>query len=325
MKTLLLALVSFQIMMLSAIAGDRIFIPEKIQLSSGEVQILNTEFEFFVKENRSVIDRARRGDVVGNGGGVIEGQTAFFYNSLEKILAGTIEENRLVYDQKEIEVLEKIIANLNDFKASDKLIFIDNQDFFLDNENDEIRSARTGFSRMYPIYFNRSLLYDRIHGDYSPLVALLVHELGHQAGIASHSFLDSLGSKVQYNLNARADMISTNFNSHKMEVVLFNYSNVGSWSDIVVRFQDKVNSLPKIDYNTMKMKCNANQPVGYEMENVHWAMRPMFTQTYFVAFVNAWVNFRCVDNDGQIFSSFGTARLRIKISLQGITFETEVR
>lgn len=79
-----------------------------------------------------------------------------------------------------------------------ELLFINSsysEIFFSDFEGEVERLAKTGFSPDFPILINEKIVSDSV--DFTVSISLLVHELGHQAGMSSHSFLDKLGAEVR--------------------------------------------------------------------------------------------------------------------------------
>lgn len=296
-----------------------------ILLPSEDVDLGNLRFEEFIKKNQDLIDRSRMGDVVGNGGGLIESQTSYYLNNLDKMITNSIEQSPELFTKTERLTLDYIlnVIKLSNFK--NKVIFIDDKDFFFDFDDFQERAAKTGFSYKYPIFINRNFIYENISNDLSPMITLLVHELGHQAGIKSHSTLDRLGSKVRQVFMAETQRLGVEVTGKPLTVTHSRFISAGAWPDLTLKYNDKLTSVPKISYEVIKSKCGSNYPINYEFNNLHWATRPIVTESLVYLILEGWVDFKCSNRVGsEVYSTPGVYRLKIKVNNNEVKLQTDV-
>ncbi|MDD0851860.1 hypothetical protein HBN50_02080 [Halobacteriovorax sp. GB3] len=176
---------------------------------------LNLAFQKEIYQLEEVMAKSGDGDVVGNGGGIVEMMFHSAYNNLPYLLEVCIQQENCNISKQEKEILkemsEVIEININ---KSDKFAFIDEKysGFFYEGPSNTPRVARTGFTDEFPIYVNIAQLYnmlDLVNMNY--ITALIVHEVGHQIGIEDHDFLHHLGLKV-------AAMARLDFKSHSFDI-----------------------------------------------------------------------------------------------------------
>jgi len=151
------------------------------------------------------------GVIVGNGAGFAEGLFQQSYQSLPLILENIRLIQNEVLSKNEIELLIKIqtIAAGNSNKK-DRLIFLsekENPNFFNTTEIEVHRFAKTFTNSDSPIFINTDWLYTETGKNLShaTVIALLVHEIGHQAGEMDHNALDFLGAKVKNYSNSESN------------------------------------------------------------------------------------------------------------------------
>ena len=142
---------------------------------------------------------------------------------------------------------------------------------FFDESDQSLRSAKTGFSEEYPIYINIEYLYKSNVADRAALITLLVHELGHQVGYTSHSFLDILGAEVARIIDLqkvyldgiwlRGDYVDVNYLNFKMD---------NGRSTLSVSFNDQATYISSWDQDSFEQICGQYHPIGFRYRNVSW-------------------------------------------------------
>ena len=95
-----------------------------------------------------------------------------------------------------MKILVSILENVQDHKVNEKILFIDDQDFFFDQVDGYVRTAKTNFSDQHQIYMSRPLLYEKLNQDYSALMTSY-SRTGTSSWVKSHSYLEALGNKVR--------------------------------------------------------------------------------------------------------------------------------
>lgn len=154
-------------------------------------------------DNNISIDAARRGDVMGNGGGLAEQNIIYAYRNITKFIDICLDSNDCRLDNNERQILQKIKSNMYREYLNDQIVFKSESaepgTFLI---NGEPKIAKTWLYVEAPIMINKDLLYQtNTAGKVVPLalsqaVALLIHELGHHHNITDHTMLDLLGVKV---------------------------------------------------------------------------------------------------------------------------------
>lgn len=214
------------------------------------------------------------GDVVGNGGGVIEGTLQYLLQRLPDYLKQTILYADFDYPADMAKALMDIHRSVTERKNPLKLEFISGagaKNFFFDEHDQEVRSAKTGFSEDYPIYINVEYLYGSNITDERALITLLIHEIGHQVGYTSHSFLDIIGAEVARIVELqRMYMDSVWLHRGFVEVNYLNYKMNGSKSTLSVSYNDSVRHVSAWDEKYFKEQCGQYHPIGFRYRNLSW-------------------------------------------------------
>lgn len=143
------------------------------------------------------------GVIVGNGAGIVESNFQYAYQSLKNVIKHCMHSTTCNVQKDEQSVLLKLI-NILDSNANnkDRLIFLSeklNPGFFMTGEAEANRIAKTFLNPESPIFINTDQLYNaagRPTINFQRIIALLIHELGHQSGVLDHAWLDILGAKV---------------------------------------------------------------------------------------------------------------------------------
>ena len=140
---------------------------------------------------------------------------AFFYTRMSEYLRICLAESPCASNQWQKDVLGAILNNMNqEPPAADTLRFESGQAnpqlFTVDGV---IKSAVTGLAPGAPIFFNLDYLYlveknRRFPLSNDILLGLLIHKLGHHAGIVDHGSLDLLGHTVAMHFQNYHPMIT---------------------------------------------------------------------------------------------------------------------
>lgn len=245
------------------------------------------------------------GSFVGNGAGLMENRLQYGYMSLNKLLMNCLINNDCGLTAPE----KNITATVSEImlqKVSDphKFVFVtDKQMSDLADlpMNEPHRIAMTGLAPNEPIYINVDMLYD-INGrpqlDYGAVVALIFHEVGHQAGETSHQLLDVIGTKLRVKLEAETLMYKFElYNLDRIEVVINNFSSPNKFAEIRISRND--NAMTSVGSNISKsFRCNDKKAkvTGYEFFNGYFT--PVFKGTK--ATFNFIANIHCVKTNGQL-------------------------
>lgn len=149
------------------------------------------------------IDSSRRGDVMGNGGGLAEQNIVYAYRNINSFIDICMDSRDCRLTDEERIILGKIKANMASEYQRGQVVFKSERQepgtFILMGEP---KIAKTWLHVGAPIYVNKDLLYQtNTAGKIVPLalsqaVALLIHELGHHHNYTDHTKLDLLGVKV---------------------------------------------------------------------------------------------------------------------------------
>lgn len=121
----------------------------------------------------------------------------FYADKIKSIIELCLNYNRCASQANQKEALGLILQNLAQYPKVE-LLFVgmsESDIFFSDDEGEVERLAKTGFAPEFPILINEKVV--EASKDYTVAISLIVHELGHQAGMSSHSFLDALGAEVR--------------------------------------------------------------------------------------------------------------------------------
>lgn len=245
------------------------------------------------------------GSFVGNGAGLMENRFQYGYMSLSKLLMNCLINNDcgLTAQERKIaeEVSEIILKNVS---RADKFVFVtDKQMSDLADlpMNEPHRIAMTGLTPDDPIYVNVDMLYDlsgRPQLEYGAIVALIFHEVGHQAGETSHQLLDVIGSKLRVKLESETLVYKFElYNLDKIEVMMNNFSSPNKFAEI--RISRNNNAMASVGSNISKsFRCNDKKAkvTGYEFFNGYFT--PIFKGSK--ATFNFIANIHCVKTNGQL-------------------------
>lgn len=173
--------------------GLPIFMPEEIRLER------NREFEIFSGQGSEF---ASGSDIIGNGAGLAEQNVQYMLRQLDRHLVMCLNDHSCLSSSRDKGVLRKLLdLSLTKRGKTDAVLFLNGADFetvFANTGDTDQRIAKTGFSPKFPVFINVSAIYKNgLESDLSYILGLLVHEFGHQLGIASHTYLDSLAASIR--------------------------------------------------------------------------------------------------------------------------------
>lgn len=185
---------------------------------------------------------ANAGTEVRNGGGTAEQNVIFAYLNLELYTSNCLNSSRCGLDPNEKALLTEIRNALpRERETKNQLQFISGSErpgFFTVNGKE--RAAVTGANVGDIIYINLDFLYtlneaDQLTAmDIGTATGILVHEMGHHAGISDEISLDLLGAKVNTFLNQRtetaywSDSFSDRFQIKATNISFENFDRVSS-------------------------------------------------------------------------------------------------
>lgn len=135
------------------------------------------------------------------------------------------------------------------------------------------RVAQTGFIPRVPIYFNTDQFYNA-NGtpalDLPVLTSILIHELGHQAGIVEHAYLDQLGPRIRNWLMNRTFELGYQYPNSSLKILSINYANQNSTPDLY--FVDDMGSNSLVIVLAPVARCADPMEIliGWSLINLHW-------------------------------------------------------
>ncbi|MAX66231.1 MAG: hypothetical protein QF441_04440 [Bacteriovoracaceae bacterium] len=245
----------------------------------------------------------RGGDIIGNGGGLVESNFVHAYSQLSKIIKGCIKQSFCVEDPQERKDLIKIkngaLANAQNIK---RLIFASEKShpgLFYTHDVDKVRLAVTGLKADSPIYVNLDLLYKDENGrevpamEYGEIVAILVHEAGHNVGLKNHTYLDYLGSLVRRFIETSVKTDRIQLNKVEFSLSFFKYFSQDKIADFWISWNEQEENISEYLYS--KYSCeDGTKPTGIQYENYHQE-RLIQLEDVDVIPVNVWAKMICSD------------------------------
>lgn len=224
------------------------------------------------------------GNEVG-GGGIAENNLLYALANLDSYIEICLNaQNACPLTDPERKLLTQIKSALPEERKNPNLIQFSaeslNPGFF--HVDGHVRIAKTGFSVGSPIYFNRDLLYPKLEAvpvgapsipnpkrpyDLPFAVSILVHELGHHQGEKDHTYLDSLGSKINSLMQTSAAELDGGPYFPSLIATVLNYE--GGSPELLLRDSEKLYSIG--EDVTKALVCKADKkPLRYMLWNLHW-------------------------------------------------------
>ncbi|MFT6070025.1 MAG: hypothetical protein ACJAT2_002462 [Bacteriovoracaceae bacterium] len=246
--------------------------------------------------------RLSGGDIIGNGGGIAEQDFRFAYRKIPSIVDSCLESPFCPIPNKEIELLKNIkkIA-VSSAPNKDRLIFLSESDypgFFKDSNDSKIRIAKTANIKGAPVFVNLDMLYGGKNAllDFPAIVSVLVHEIGHQASIKSHSLLDELGTRLREFLLDDASSIEQEVGGARLRLSYYNLKEANRFAEFMLHYKDDFFSLKSSLIE--KISCEEGAlPIGFKVSNLHWNRRVDVYRGVFMVPLKAWLHIFCLDLD----------------------------
>lgn len=249
------------------------------------------------------VDLAARlsgGDIIGNGGGSAEQEFRYAYRRLSNIISSCSSSLFCPFVGKELERLKKIGKVSRKFIGSkDRLIFLSESEypgFFEDSLDAKVRIAKTASIEGAPIFINLDLVYKEKKASigYSTMISILVHEIGHQIGIESHSVLDDMGAKLRDYLNQ--DKHTSTFTHEKgtAKVQVYNLKKVDHYAEVFFSYNFEIIPLTSKIRSRISCQRENSTPIGFEISNTHWE-RLRAERGVFVLEYKSWLKVHCLD------------------------------
>lgn len=241
------------------------------------------------------------GIVVGNGAGVVESNFQHAYQALEKVLNNCLLIANCSLLEEEKEVVSSIvdIAKINSSRLN-RLVFVSekmNPGFFTTGESETNRIAKTELHPESSIFINTDMLY-KADGtpalSFQSILAILVHEVGHQAGFIDHAALDILGAKIANFSENRTSHSLYKSEDTEAGTVVFSVTNFElpiKSSILIFNWNDKKSvNLSNSLAGSLSCKYDSESYDGVEVTNGHFA----FDQKNNLSF-RAWVKISCYE------------------------------
>lgn len=248
--------------------------------------------------SNQILAQASGADIVGNGTGIVEQNFKYAYRNLDRTISQCLSTPACTSDQAERELLIRMRQIVLDHRSdSNRLIFLKNSDFenFFHTELDPSeRIAKTGFSSSLPIFINLSLAESLgMANDLSLIIGILAHELGHQAGMLSHSYLDDLAARLRQVYFEHILAIEFKKYQSLFKFIIFKGRNNFSYDETLMTINNEILTTPHLSLN---YRCPRKMTlVGAELSNPHW-QRPQMKEGQYIMSVRAWVEFSCESN-----------------------------
>ncbi|WP_372656222.1 hypothetical protein [Halobacteriovorax sp.] len=271
---------------------------ELVRLSDTQREQLNRQF---ARATAPILGRLGSGDIVGNGSGLVEQNFMSAYYSIQTAIQNCLNSYECDIDTQENILLREINQVYIDKIGQERpLLFASKAiagDFFKSEEDKSSRIAMTGFSSDSQIFINLDMA-EKINNDIPAMISILVHELGHQVGIANHSILDQLGAKVRNMWSSNFKILKFVMRDTPLEVRLFSTETNYITSKLSYNFKGKTKGLNNLVFE--KLECAPEESVyGFNLTNGHWR-RPVESGYITKISIGYWVDIYCQDSFGNI-------------------------
>ncbi len=280
-------------------------LPEQVEFSPNQLSEIerNLRNERFRNSSDSALAAFSGADIVGNGSGYIEQNFSYIYQNLDRTISQCLSIpfcSGTKYDQEILREIRDIILENRDRK--NRLVFLKGQDFenYFHSELDPSeRVAKTGFSPEFPIFINLSLVEElNLGGDLSLILGILAHEVGHQVGISSHTYLDSIASRLRGVFYENTLSIELTHVSLPMKFMVLKARQNFAHDEALLLAAGKLVRLPRL---ATSFTCARNATLlNSTISNPHWKANT-YADGALIAKVEAWGEFSCRAPDGSFF------------------------
>lgn len=252
--------------------------------------------------------RGGSGDIVGNGGGLVEQNFQHAYDKAADLIDHCSVYKNCDIDDDDLAILEEIkLTIISNWGNKERLKFVPSQfeDFFNDEGDYETRIAKTGFDPSFPILINLNLAYrnESFAYDFGAMIAIVIHEVGHQIGIIDHGYLDFLGQIIRRETIARQDNFGIKIGNGKFNIAVLN-SGLYSLSKpgLYVSYNDK--SIPLIKKVSHEINCPINSELsGFYIENGHFSKPNVIRHRILLQF-ESWLTYFCESKETKAVRRF---------------------
>lgn len=301
----------------------------EVYLDSTEIAIRKNQFDQFLDNyGLNNDDPYKVGDVVGNGGGYLEGLIQYQFDKLEYDLRQVLSSQIVEFMPKERKDLIRILNILATENSANKLRFIKQSEFpgFFGTQSAALgRTAITGFTTDYPIFINIEQAYIQNINDSETWKIILIHELGHQLGISSHSYLNALGGKVARVDNSLTNSIHLKIKKSKLSISTHNFYGFHNTTFLTAHADNVRGASLYLDESSYSPFCRTDIFSGLSIENMHVEKISKNSEGHYIYQLNAWINIRCLNPiDYQDYTIQKDLYLELKLdkdSLEAISFE----
>jgi len=289
----MISLLVFQMMALSANAGL-----SSTLITEDKRRVLNREFRQLINP---VMNLVRSGDIVGNGGGLAEQNFLFTYRQLGNIIASCIETDYCNFKGRDLKVLFRIqeIADKNKLKEN-QLVFLNNlmaPTFFFDSYDAQTRTAKTGYSDEFPIFINLDIVYSEgsdLISNTAAITGLLIHEIGHQAGVQSHRELDILATKLRKYVSLDSTYTKIAIFNRALSIKSYSARSHSAKNLLLLEYENKIFDLSVAMKKSLKCSNKNDQLVNVKTSNIHWK-RPVQSSVRADVKAKMWADITCID------------------------------
>jgi hypothetical protein len=277
-------------------------ISEKILTDKLVIQSESIEAMIRMGLTREDAERLGSGDIVGNGGGKAEADFKYTYRKLYKFITDCELSYKCFTTDRQKSILRKIkqisLINMN---KKDKMIFVDEHKipgFFRDEHDPQVRVAKTGFDSDSPIFINLDLIYNHSSEPYDipSIVAILIHEIGHQTGIREHAMLDDLGAIVRNFLNSEKLQSKMTINGNTVNLTAFNFHDDDVYAELNLHYVGYNIELGSRIHSESQCSTKDTNLVGYKIENIHFERSVRRNKKHHVK-AKAWITLNCMGTD----------------------------
>lgn len=261
----------------------------------------------FQKLTRIIMDKFNTGDIVGNGGGAVEQNFNFAFNSIPTVVNQCLSSMECLLSNDEKLILLEIRSTFfSKLDQRTRFIFINEDEsrgIFKDQFDKTERIAKTGFSNMFPIFINLGLIEKSKYFKYDPSAALslIIHELGHQAGYASHSMLDNLSSKLRVAFSYSVENTKIDIAGKELLVNIYN-SEFRYDSQISFTYNYRLTNLSYEIRESLQCETKRQFVSGYSLSNAYWERATVINDRTHTK-LSLWINIHCESMTGEIWTT----------------------
>lgn len=268
------------------------------------------------------------GSLIGNGAGLVEQNVTYTYIALPRAINSCLHlPGVCTITVKDAQLLTRIrnLAEATPAATQGRIQFVAESKqpgFFETGLGQAHRLAKTGTTAQDPIYWNTDQMYQSDGHpavDVPALIAIWIHELGHQVGELDHQYLDRLGASVRTVLINQLFELKYQSDYGQIKVVALNYLGATAKADLYV--SDDVTVLRLSNQLDKQAKCANSQDsvLGWSLSNGHWSAHlqkaDAKSQDYKLPF-KAWLDVIC-SHKGVMAQSSRAITILLDLKLEG--------